>query len=48
MRQTSLQIDIVTLFPGVFTEYLGESIIKRAREKDAVRIGPGAISDAMV
>ncbi len=33
-----MQIDIITLFPGVFTEYLNESIIKRAREKGVVRV----------
>ncbi|MFH1037373.1 MAG: tRNA (guanosine(37)-N1)-methyltransferase TrmD [PVC group bacterium] len=38
MDKASLQIDIITLFPGVFAGYLGESIIKRAQEKGAVRI----------
>lgn len=34
-----MQIDIITLFPGMFTGYLTESIIKRAQEKGAVSIG---------
>ena len=34
-----MQIDIITLFPGMFTGYLAESIIKRAQEKGAVSIG---------
>ena len=33
-----MQIDIVTLFPGMFAGYLGESIMKRAQEKGMVRI----------
>lgn len=33
-----MQIHIITLFPGVFTGYLTESIIKRAQEKGAVNI----------
>jgi tRNA (guanine37-N1)-methyltransferase len=33
-----LKIDILTLFPGMFEPILGESIIKRAREKKLVRI----------
>ncbi|MBU4376139.1 MAG: tRNA (guanosine(37)-N1)-methyltransferase TrmD [Candidatus Omnitrophica bacterium] len=28
-----MRIDILTLFPGMFGDFLGESIIKRAREK---------------
>ena len=31
-----MRIDIITLFPGMFAGYLGESIMKRAQEKDLV------------
>jgi len=31
-----MRIDIVTIFPGMFDSVLGETIIKRAREKGAV------------
>ncbi len=34
-----LKIDILTLFPGMFTGVLDESIIKRARKKKLVGIG---------
>ena len=33
-----MQIDILTLFPEMFTGFLSESIIKRAIEKDKVKI----------
>ena len=33
-----MQIDIITLFPGMFAGFLTESIIKRAQEKGAVSI----------
>jgi tRNA (guanine37-N1)-methyltransferase len=33
-----LQIDVIALFPGMFSGYLGESIIKRAQEKGLVSI----------
>lgn len=38
MTYSPLQIDVITLFPGMFSGYLGESIIKRAREKKLVSI----------
>ena len=31
-----MKIDILTLFPNMFTGFLNESIIKRAREKELV------------
>ncbi|HDL64658.1 MAG TPA: tRNA (guanosine(37)-N1)-methyltransferase TrmD [Proteobacteria bacterium] len=34
-----MQIDIITLFPGMFAGFLTESIIKRAQEKGVVNIG---------
>ena len=34
-----MQIDIITLFPGMFAGFLTESIIKRAQEKGAVSLG---------
>lgn len=33
MASQQLKIDVVTLFPGMFTGYFDESIMKRAREK---------------
>ena|SRR3989338_4628414 len=33
-----MQIDVVTIFPGMFEPVLGESIIKRAREKEIITI----------
>jgi len=33
MAPQQLKIDVVTLFPGMFTGYFDESIMKRAREK---------------
>jgi len=33
MASRQLKIDVVTLFPGMFTGYFDESIMKRAREK---------------
>ncbi len=33
-----LRIDIITLFPSMFSGYLGESIVKRALQKGLVRI----------
>ncbi|MEA1928744.1 MAG: tRNA (guanosine(37)-N1)-methyltransferase TrmD [Candidatus Auribacterota bacterium] len=33
-----MQIDIITLFPGMFSGFLSESIIKRAQEKGIVHI----------
>ncbi|MBD3296787.1 MAG: tRNA (guanosine(37)-N1)-methyltransferase TrmD [Candidatus Omnitrophica bacterium] len=33
-----MKIDIVTLFPGMFSSVFGESMIKRAREKGAVEL----------
>lgn len=33
-----MQIDVVTIFPGMFEGVLGESIIKRAREKKIITI----------
>lgn len=33
-----LQIDIITIFPGMLTGFLGESMIKRAADLGAVRI----------
>ena len=33
-----MQIDILTLFPEMFTGFLSESIIKRAIEKEKVKI----------
>ena len=38
MTVSPLEIEAITLFPGMFSGYLGESIVKRAREKGAVRI----------
>nr|HPJ72161.1 tRNA (guanosine(37)-N1)-methyltransferase TrmD [bacterium] len=37
MSVNPIRIDIVTLFPGMFSGYLDESIVKRAREKGLVR-----------
>ncbi|MDP3789304.1 MAG: tRNA (guanosine(37)-N1)-methyltransferase TrmD [Candidatus Omnitrophota bacterium] len=33
-----MRIDVLTLFPGMFRDFLGESIIKRAQEKKKVEI----------
>ena len=33
-----MRIDVLTLFPGMFRDFLGESIIKRAQEKKKVDI----------
>lgn len=33
-----MRIDVLTLFPGMFRDFLGESMIKRAREKKKVDI----------
>jgi tRNA (guanine37-N1)-methyltransferase len=33
-----VQIDVLTIFPGMFTGFLGESMIKRAQERGLVRI----------
>ncbi|MDD5680453.1 MAG: tRNA (guanosine(37)-N1)-methyltransferase TrmD [Candidatus Omnitrophica bacterium] len=33
-----MRIDVLTLFPGMFRDFLGESIIKRAQEKKKVNI----------
>ncbi len=38
MTHSAFQIDVITLFPGIFAGCLGESIIKRAREKNLVDI----------
>ncbi|MCX6349674.1 MAG: tRNA (guanosine(37)-N1)-methyltransferase TrmD [Candidatus Aureabacteria bacterium] len=38
MPVPSLQIDVVALFPGMFSGYLGESILKRAQEKGLVSV----------
>ncbi len=34
----SMRLDVLTLFPGIFTGFLGESIPKIAQEKGAARI----------
>ena len=36
MASQQLKIDVLTLFPGMFTGYFDESIMKRAREKGAL------------
>ena len=38
MTVSPLEIDVLTLFPGMFSGYLGESIAGRAQDKGAVRI----------
>ncbi len=38
MSRRSLKVDVVTIFPDIFSGFLGESIIKRAQEKGLVRI----------
>lgn len=38
MPAAALQIDVIALFPGMFSGYLGESILKRAQEKGLVSI----------
>ena len=40
-----MRIDILTLFPNMFDGFLGESIIKRAREKGKVKIKVHNIRD---
>ncbi|MDP3770150.1 MAG: tRNA (guanosine(37)-N1)-methyltransferase TrmD [Candidatus Sungbacteria bacterium] len=35
---SSIRFDVITIFPGMFSGYLDESIIKRAREKKLVDI----------
>ena len=37
-HQNMLQFDILTIFPDVFKGYLKESIIKRAQEKELVKV----------
>ena len=32
------KFDIITIFPNIFDSYFGESIVKRAREKDIIKI----------
>ncbi len=34
-----MKIDVISLFPGMFSGYLEESIVKRARERGLVEIG---------
>ncbi len=38
MYNNSMQIDIITIFPNMFTGILSSSIIKRAQDKDKVQI----------
>lgn len=33
-----MRFDIITIFPGIFDSYFGESILKRAQEKKAIQI----------
>ena len=40
-----MKIDIITLFPGMFSGFLNESIIKRAREKEQITINVHNIRD---
>lgn len=40
-----LRVDIITLFPAMFSGYLGESIIQRARQKKLVRIEVADLRD---
>ncbi len=37
--QPGLEIDVVTLFPGMLTGFLNASILKRAQERGLVRVG---------
>ncbi len=34
-----MRFDIITIFPQIFDSYFGESIIKRAKEKNVIEIG---------
>jgi tRNA (guanine37-N1)-methyltransferase len=45
MVSQSRQIDILTLFPGVFGDYCNESIIKRARESGLIKLAIHNIRD---
>ena len=40
-----MRFDIITIFPKIFDSYFGESIIKRAKEKDAVEINVHNLRD---
>ena len=42
---TTLKIDILTLFPGMFESFVSESIVKRAIEKKIVTIRPVDLRD---
>ena len=45
LRDCSLKIDRLTLFPKMFQGFLSESIIKRAQEKNIVEISIHNIRD---
>src|SRR5436305_9003846 len=45
MRPSSIRFDVLTLFPSLFEGFLGESILKRAIEKDLVEVHRWDIRD---
>ena len=40
-----MRFDIITIFPKIFDSYFGESIIKRAKEKELVKINVHNLRD---
>jgi tRNA (guanine37-N1)-methyltransferase len=40
-----MKFDIITIFPNIFDSYFGESILKRAREKDFISIAVHNLRD---
>jgi tRNA (guanine37-N1)-methyltransferase len=45
MRPSSIRFDVLTLFPSLFEGFLGESILKRAIEKEIVEVHRWDIRD---